>query len=199
MSKIKKIIFISVVSFLIFGYIASLFLSRDALATLYTFINYIIMIIVLKYIFQKFQLPVFREKLAQKFSFFKSLEDKFKNLKEQNIIAEKEIKDQDKLFENLKAKINTWNKARELQREEKETKLQKISKAHKKRVNLQTQNIYQQKLIKEVFPRVINRTSEQLKQKFAKDQESETFLQDITSYMQKYIKKELAQKNWEIK
>jgi len=183
MSKTKKIIFISVALFLLFGYTANLFLSKEALAILYKVINFVVMILVITYVLQKFQLPIFREKIAQKFSFFKGLEDQFKDLKEQNIIATKEITDQGKLFEHLKSKIHTWSQARELQWEERRAKLQKINEAHKKRINIQTQNIHQQRLIKEIFPRVINGTSQQLKQKFKQDQESKVFLKDIISYM----------------
>jgi len=195
MSKTKNLIIITSISialFLLCGYIASLFLSKDVLAIIYKIINFIAVMLVIKYLFQTVQLPVIKEQLAQKFSFFRGLEEKFKNLKEQNIIAQKEINDQDKLFENLKTKISIWTRSRKLQWEEKQVEIQKINSTHQKRIEIQTQNIHQLKLIKEVFPRVINNTSQQLKQKFAKNQESKIFLKDIISYMQKNTKKEFA-------
>jgi len=191
-SNIILIIAISIALFLLFGYIASLFLSKEALTKVYTLINFIAIAWLIKYLFQQFQLPVFREKLAEKFSFFKGLEDKFKNLKEENKIAQKEIIDQDHLFELLKTKINNWNQARKMQWEEEKLEIENIKKCHEKRIDIQTQNITQQKLIKEVFPRVIEGTYQQLKQKFSKEKESKNFLKDIVSYMEKSTKKELA-------
>ncbi|MFC1842739.1 hypothetical protein ACFLYU_03725 [Candidatus Dependentiae bacterium] len=158
-------------------------MSKEAITILFRIINFVAIAWIIKYLFEKAGLPMIKEKLAEKLALFKGLEEKHKNLIDQNALVAKEIKDQDKLFEMLNKKINIWNQAREEQKTQNLLIIQAISEYHKKRIETQTQNLHQQKIISEVFPRVIKGTYRQLEQKFEKEQESESFLKDIISHM----------------
>ena len=139
----------------------------------------------IKYLFKKFGLPEIKEKRSEKFNLFKNLRNQHKDLIDQNALATKEIRDQEKLFEMLSTKIQAWNNAREKQEEEIRNTLKQIKTNHKNRIDSQTENIYQQKIIGEVFPRVIEGTYKQLEQKFSKEQEAQAFLKGIINHMEK--------------
>jgi len=162
-------------------------LSKTIVSIIFRLVNFIVFAGLVAYLFKKYALPQIKEKLAEKYAFFRDLENKRKNLINQNQIAKKEIKDQDNLFELLKKKLAGWNKSCDQKNKEKEKELDIIIQYHKKRLEIQTQNMQQQKLLKEVFPRVIAGTYKQLQEKFSKKQESEKFLKDIIEYMKKSV------------
>jgi hypothetical protein len=162
-----------------------MFASKEIVTIIFKIVNFVAIAWIIKYAFQKYIFPGIKEKLFAKFAFFRGLEEKNKNLIIQNELLEKEIKDQDKLFELLKEKIEAWNKETKKQRETTLLEAQKINSFHKKRVETQTQNIHSQKLLSEIFPRVIDGTFKQLEQKFRQEQEAEKFFRNIINYMQK--------------
>jgi hypothetical protein len=129
--------------------------SKEIISIIFKVINFAVIAWIIKYVFQNHILPGIKEKLAGKFAFFRRLEDKNKDLIIQNELLEKEIKDQDNLFELLKEKISTWNQEIKKQKETVLSEAQKINILHKKRVEIQTQNIHSQKLLSEIFPRVL--------------------------------------------
>jgi len=159
--------------------------TKEIVFVLFRIINVVLIAWLVKYVFQKYILPELKIKIEEKLAYFRGLEDKYKNLVDQNSVVEKEIKDQDSLFEMLKNKIGLWKKAREEQKVIKEKELVEINSYLKQKTETQEQNIQQKKLIKEVFPRVIDGTYKQLEQKFAEKKESTKFLKDILGYMKK--------------
>jgi len=163
-------------------------LSKEIVSTIFRFINFAVFAGLLVYLFKKYALPQVKEKLVEKYAFFKDLENQYKNLINQNEVAKNEIKDQDNLFEVLKKKITLWNKSCDKENKAREKELELIIQYHKDRLEKQTQNIQHQKLLEEVFPRVIAGTYKQLEEKFSKKQESEKFLNNIIGYMKKSVK-----------
>jgi len=162
-----------------------MFVSKEVISIIFRVINFFAFGFLIYYVFKKYQLITLKEKFAEKHALFDDLEKQQINLIEENEIVSNEIKDQDKLFEMLKNKINTWNNVREENEKTLQEKLEKIKEAYKKRVEKQTEHIHEQKLLKEVLPVVIEGTYKQLEDKFSKKDASETFLKDIVSYMEK--------------
>lgn len=160
-----------------------MFASKEIVAIIFKAINFAALVWIFKYAFQNYLLPGLKEKLAAKFALFKRLEDKNQDLALQVELVDKESKDQEKLFELLKEKIKTWDQ--EVKKQENKDMLdqQKINNSHKIRIEIQAQNIHSQKLLSEVFPRVIAGTFKQLEQKFKQEQEAEKFFRNIIDYM----------------
>ncbi|KKP28132.1 MAG: hypothetical protein UR12_C0025G0006 [candidate division TM6 bacterium GW2011_GWF2_30_66] len=158
--------------------------NKEIITIVFKLINFAAFIWLVKYVFKSNILPDLKEKLSAKFALFKRLEEKNKDLIFQNELLEKEIKDQDKLFELLKEKINTWDKELKKEKEINILEYKKIIASHKNRTEIQAQNMHNQKLISEIFPRVIAGTFKQLEQKFKQEQESEKFFRNIINYMQ---------------
>ena len=138
------------------------------------------------YLFKK-NLPTIKEKLAEKLAFLKDLQKQRKNLIDQNKIVEQEIKEQEDLFRLLQEKIKVWNKSNIEESKKKEKELEKIKFAHVKRLETQSENIQQRKLLQEVFPRVISETYQHLEEKFSKPEESKKFLKGIIKSMEENI------------
>lgn len=161
--------------------------NKEIVTIVFKLINFAAFIWLVIYVFKSNILPDLKEKLAAKFALFKRLEEKNKDLIFQNDFLEKEIKDQDKLFELLKEKINTWDKELKKEKEKNLLDYKKIIDSHQSRTEIQIQNMHNQKLISEIFPRVIAGTFKQLEQKFKQEQESEKFFRNIINYMQNNI------------
>jgi len=165
-----------------------MFASKQIIYALFRIINFVIIAWLVRYLFKKFGLPEIKEKRSEKLSFFKNLQKKYKDLVGQNSLATKEIKDQDELFEMLNTKIQTWNNERQNQENIIKNELEKVKSSHKERIEKQTENMHQKKIIREVFPRAIEETYKQLEKKFSKEQEAKTFLKSIISHMEKSAK-----------
>ncbi len=160
-----------------------MFISKEAISIIFRLVNFFILSGLIVYVFRKYLLTPIKEKLAEKWAFFRDLKNQHKNLVDQKGILDIEIKDQDKLFAILKQKINIWDKTCKQKHNEREQELAKIKELHAKKLTIQNENVHQQKLLKEVFPRVIQGTYSQLEKKFEDKKESQKFLGNIIDYM----------------
>ena len=159
--------------------------SKEIVSIIFRFLNFAAFIALIVYLFKNYALDQIKEKIAEKFALFKGLETQRKDLINQNQVAKKEIEDQDDLFALLQKKIKTWNNSCRQATKEKNEELASIKEYHKVRLEQQSANIKQQRLLKKVLPGVITNTYQQLEQKFSKKEESQKFLKDIIGYMKK--------------
>jgi len=162
-----------------------MFISKEAVSILFRLINFFILSGLIVYVFRNYLLTPIKEKLADKWAFFRNLEDQHKNLVDQKNILDIEIKDQDKLFELLKDKIAIWKQACQRDKEARESQMARIKKNHINRVTIQNENLYQQTLLDKVAPSVIKGTYVQLEKTFEDKKKSQKFLGDIIEYMEK--------------
>lgn len=163
--------------------------SKFIIGLLFKIINFTLLAWLIKYVFQKHLLPGFKEKINKKTLELKALEEKKANLAYQSDLLEQEILKQDELFNNLKNKIELWNKQTMQQQEESSKQFTEISKEHEKRMEIQMQNLNTQKLLNEIFPRVISGTYRQMEQKFSQEQETQKFFRNIIGFMEKESQK----------
>ena len=162
-----------------------MFISKEAVSILFRLINFFILSGLIVYVFRNYLLTPIKEKLADKWAFFRNLEDQHENLVDQKDILDIEMKDQDKLFELLKDKISLWKQACQRDEETRENQMARIKKNHIDRVTIQNENLYQQTLLDKVAPSAIKGTYDQLEKKFEDKQKSQKFLGDIIEYMEK--------------
>lgn len=167
--------------------------AKAFVSILFKIINFALLVWVLRYVFKKYVLTEIQERRKERFAFFAELEKKQSNLKIEESLINKEIVDQEKLFEVLKEKIKTWNAQVKGQEEKRKQEEEKFLALSKKRVIIKHQNMHSQKLLAEIFPRVISGTYNKLEQKFSDEQESEKFFRNIMEYLkseaenQKYV------------
>jgi len=161
-----------------------MFVSKEVIEVVFRIINFIILFYLFRHLFKKY-LPTLKRGFLNKLAFFDNLTKQKHELEEQNKMMIKEIKDQDNLFELLKSKVKTWDKATQEAKSKKEEALAVAREQAKERNIQQTKNLQQQNLLQEALPKAIKETYQELEKKFEKKEKSDNFLKSIIGYMKK--------------